>query len=212
MVVVDLGANIGVYTLLAASLVGAQGRVYAFEPDPANYVLLEKNVRANGYRNIVCRQKAVSDKSGEAKLFRGEYAVSHSLSDVAAVDPEMSLTVATTSLDDFFRGLGWPRIGFIKMNIEGWEWFVIKGMTEVLQRSKDLEMMLEFYPDLIRKMGIDPASLIQRLEDDGFTIRIIDEVKGLQPFNETNLRRRHGGNILCERGSSLQERCGSTVG
>jgi FkbM family methyltransferase len=199
MVVVDLGANIGVYTLLAASLVGEKGRVYAFEPDPENYALLAKNVQANGYRNVVCRQQAVSNKSGEALLFTGEYRVSHSLSTFFAVNPELSITVATTSLDDFFQKQGWPPIDFIKMNIEGWEWFVIEGMTEILSRSRCLKMMLEFYPDYIQKMGIDPAFFIQRLKDEGFTVQIIDEVQGLQPFNDINLRHRHGGNILCER-------------
>jgi FkbM family methyltransferase len=199
MTVVDLGANIGVYTLLAASLVGEEGKVYAFEPEPYNHTLLVKNVRANGYRNVVCVQRAVSNKSGEAVLFTGQYRVSHSLSAFAAVEPEHGITVATTSLDEFFQKQGWPTIDFIKMNIEGWEWFVIDGMTEILRRSKHLKMMLEFYPELIRKMGIDPALFIQRLEDENFTVQIIDETKGLQPFNEMNLRHRHGGNLLCER-------------
>ncbi len=199
MVVVDLGAWIGYYTLLAAGLVGDEGRVYAFEPDPVNYALLEKNVQANGYRNVVCRQQAVSDKSGEAQLFRGEYSVSHSLSTFAAVDPESRITVATTSLDDFFQKQGWPRIDFIKMNIEGWEWFVIEGMTEILHRSKGLKIMLEFSPDIIKKMEMDPEVLIKRLGDAGFTIQIIDEEKGLLPFNEFNLLYQNGANILCER-------------
>ncbi len=200
MVVVDLGAWIGYYTLLAASLVGEQGRVYAFEPDPANYALLEKNVQANGYRNVVCRQQAVSDKSGEAQLFRGEYSVSHSLSTFADVNPEASITVATTSLDDFFQKQGWPRIDFIKMNIEGWECFAIEGMEGILLRSKNLKIMLEYYPDLMKKIGRDPETFIRRLEDAGFITRIIDEERGLIPFNELNLLNRHGANILCERG------------
>jgi FkbM family methyltransferase len=202
MTVVDLGANIGVYTLLAASLVGEQGRVYAFEPDPDNYALLVKNVEANGYHNVVCRQQAVSDRSGEAPLFKGEYGVSHSLSTFAAVDPGLSRTVATTSLDDFFRGQGWPPVDFIKMNIEGWECFVIRGMKGVLDRSGNLKMMLEFYPDIISKMGVDPEGFIRRLQGDCFTIQIIDETKGLLPFNSANLERRDGGNILCERAPS----------
>jgi len=199
MTVVDLGANIGVYTLLAASLVGKRGRVYAFEPDPVNYALLEKNVRENGYRNVLCRQQAVSDTSGEALLFKGEYGVSHSLSAFAGVNPGISRTVDTISLDDFFREQGWPPADFIKMNIEGWECFVIAGMTEVLHRSPRLKMILEFNPDLVKKLDVNPECYIKQLEDAGFMIQIIDEEKGLLPFNELNLRHRHGGNILCER-------------
>lgn len=200
MAVADLGAWIGYYTLLAASMVGDGGRVYAFEPDPANYALLEKNVRANGYRNVVCRRQAVSDRSGEARLFAGEYSVSHSLSTFAAVDPQMSIPVATTSLDDFFRAQGWPRIDFVKMNLEGWEGFVIAGMAELLQRSPRLTIMMEYYPDLMQKTEADPAVMMKKLTDAGFTFRIIDEERGLLPFNEDNLRHRRGGNILGEKG------------
>jgi len=199
MAVVDLGAWIGYYTLLAASMVGETGRVYAFEPDPANYALLEKNVLENGYRNIVCRRQAVSDRSGEARLFAGEYSVSHSLSTFAAVDPSRSIPVTTTSLDDFFRGQGWPKIDFIKMNLEGWEGYVIEGMKELMARSPHLKIMMEYYPDLMQKTESDSAAMITRLTDAGFTIRIIDEEKGLLPFNDINLLHRRGGNILCER-------------
>jgi FkbM family methyltransferase len=200
MTVVDLGANIGCYTLLAASLVGERGRVYAFEPDPANYALLEKNVKANDYHNVVCRRQAVSNQTGKAAMYRGDYGVAHSLSASAEVNPEISETVDTVSLDDFFRTEAQENIDFIKMNIEGWEYFVIEGMAEVLRRSPRLTMMLEFHPDFIQKVGIEPAAFIRRLRDDRFNIRLIDEVKGLLPFNDTNLLRRHGSNILCERG------------
>ena len=68
-VVLDIGANIGYYTLLAARLVGPTGQVIAFEPDQTNFALLRKNVEANGYRNVVLVNKAVSDHNGTAELF-----------------------------------------------------------------------------------------------------------------------------------------------
>jgi tRNA G37 N-methylase Trm5 len=71
-VVLDLGANIGYYTLLFAKKVGDEGRVYAFEPDPTNFSLLKKNVEINGYRNVVLIQKAVSNKNGKLKLYLNE--------------------------------------------------------------------------------------------------------------------------------------------
>ena len=58
MVVVDIGSNIGYYTLIAAKILGSSGKVYAFEPEPNNYELLLKNIEVNGYTNIVPVQKA----------------------------------------------------------------------------------------------------------------------------------------------------------
>jgi len=69
MVVVDVGAHIGYFTLMAAKLVGAKGKVYAFEPDPSNYRLLVKSIHENGYRNVVAIQKAVSNKKQKTVLF-----------------------------------------------------------------------------------------------------------------------------------------------
>ena len=59
-VVLDIGAHIGYYTLIAAKIVGNEGKVFAFEPAPDNYALLEKNVNANGYKNVILEQKAAS--------------------------------------------------------------------------------------------------------------------------------------------------------
>ena len=69
MVVVDVGAHVGYYALLAAKRVGPQGKVYAFEPDPTNYALLLKNIELNGYRNILTTGEAVSDRVGTATLY-----------------------------------------------------------------------------------------------------------------------------------------------
>ena len=74
---VDLGANLGVFTLLGAKLVRPNGRVYAFEPEPANYSLLGKNIQANGYDDtVLAAPYAISDQSGEATLFLAKYGTS----------------------------------------------------------------------------------------------------------------------------------------
>jgi len=69
MTAIDIGANIGYYTLHIAKCVGPQGKVYAFEPDPENHRLLVKNIEANHYRNIIAIQKAVSKENGKTDLF-----------------------------------------------------------------------------------------------------------------------------------------------
>lgn len=100
-VVVDVGANIGYYTLLLAKQVGHAGRVFAFEPDPVNFDLLQRNVERNGYRNIVLERLAVSDVTGSVTLFtneenRGDHRIHPTTSDLPAVE------VPSVRLDDYF--------------------------------------------------------------------------------------------------------------
>ena len=71
-VVIDVGAHVGYYTLLMAQLVGKNGKVYSFEPDPVNFELLKKSVEINGFENVVLIQKAVSDTTEKIKLFLGD--------------------------------------------------------------------------------------------------------------------------------------------
>jgi len=67
--VIDLGANIGYYTLIFARLVGTQGKVFAFEPELNNFELLKKNITINGYENVIIINKAASDKIGKQELY-----------------------------------------------------------------------------------------------------------------------------------------------
>ena len=68
-VVLDIGANIGYYTLILAKCVGKEGKVFAFEPEPNNFSLLKKNIQINGYKNVVLVQKAVSNKNEKLMMY-----------------------------------------------------------------------------------------------------------------------------------------------
>lgn len=167
MTVVDLGAHIGLYSLLAANLTGPDGRVYSFEPMPSNYALLLKNITANGYENIIkAVNKAVSDKSGLAFLFfnkRDEsslYAVSRTRGGI--------LIVETITLDDFFEGEGWPKIDLIKMDIEGAEIAALKGAKQLIERNPDLKLIVEFAPNLQAAAGVTNEEFFKTLLELGF--------------------------------------------
>src|SRR5258708_4633510 len=119
-VVLDLGANIGYYTLLFARLVGPAGRVYAFEPEPANCALLKKNVELNGYENVVLVSKAVSNQTGLGKLFLCDFNQGdHRLYD--SKDGRPHIEIETVELDRFFHNYG-GSFDFIKFDIQGAEW------------------------------------------------------------------------------------------
>ena len=123
MTVVDVGASIGYYTLLAAKRVGREGLVLAFEPDPYRFKALKENVEINAWKNVKVFQLAVSNKEEERKMESGESFVIKSRKHV--------VTVKTVRLDTFLQTLQVdPDI--IKIDVEGAELEVLMGMKDIL--------------------------------------------------------------------------------
>jgi FkbM family methyltransferase len=184
--VLDIGANIGYYTLIAAKLVGPKGKVYAFEPDPDNFALLKKNVEANGYVNVVLLNQAVSDKTSTAKLFlnktnKGD----HRLYD--SKDGRPSITVQTVKLDDFFKMLD-KKIHFIKMDIQGSEARALNGMKNLVHQNASLKLVTEFSPGSLRLNGQNPRKYLQTLRQCGFKLKEIAEKDHiLKPADQRSL-------------------------
>jgi FkbM family methyltransferase len=156
-VVVDVGANIGYYTLLLARHVGPQGKVYAFEPDPANFALLKRNVERNGYSNVVLVPKAVADRNGAAQLFRSrDNQGDHRLH--AACEERPAVDVETIRLDDYFTDAS-VRLSLIKMDIQGAEGQALAGMRQVLARSPEVRIVCGFWPHGLHRAGDSAATL-----------------------------------------------------
>ena len=184
MVVVDIGAGIGYYSLIAAKLVGRNGIVYAFEPEPINYELLCKNIEVNGYTNVIPIQKAVSDKKGKSKLyFEKERIVNPSLSkeNVLATSKHKVLEkggfveVDTINMDEFFEKMVRNnKVDVIKVDAEGAEGLVIDGGEEIL-KSNNLKMFIEFWPDGLAELGTDPLRMLHKLKEYGFKAKLINE-------------------------------------
>ncbi|MBS3100842.1 FkbM family methyltransferase [Candidatus Woesearchaeota archaeon] len=201
MVVYDIGANVGYYTLIFAHLVGRKGRVYAFEPEPENYRLLLKNIRASNCRNVIAIKKAVSDKSGKVKFFVSEaYKGDHSMSDLGA--GSKLIEVDSITIDNFVRNKAKP--GFIKIDVEGAEFLAVKGMGKLLDSGKGVKMVCEFYPKGLIKCGDSPGEFLSRLESHGFKIKLINEKKKrIEPIGSPSLIKLCSGsryaNILLER-------------
>lgn len=211
MTVVDIGANVGYYTLLAARLTGPRGKVFAFEPNPQNFALLSRNVEANGYRNVVLVPKAVSDSSGTAALCIDRASSGgHSLS--AFRGGADTAQVGTVSLDDYFAG-DRTVIDVLKMDAEGAEMAIFAGMRQVLAHNPDLAMLSEFFPRAIRGLGHRPEDYISELLGCGFRVHPIHEgshrIKPLDSADIPSLIEpltRNGAdkdvvNLLCLRGA-----------
>jgi len=171
--VLDLGANIGYYTLLFARLVGPSGKVYAFEPDPANCALLEKNIQRNGYTNVVLVPQAVAAASGVLRLYRA----ATNQGDHRAYDSgdgRSAIEVPAIALDDFFAGNARP-IDFIKMDIQGSEFAALSGMQALLRRQPHLKMVTEFWPFGLSRAGVVPTAYLDLLEAQGLELFEMDE-------------------------------------
>ncbi len=180
MVVLDIGANVGYYTLLAAHLVGDEGKVFAFEPDPYNFDLLCKNIEVNGYRNVIPVRKAVSSKSGKRKFFLDKNNLGgHSLSK-ANVGTSASITIEATSLDDYFKNTDY-KVDVIKMDVQGLEMEVLEGMTNTINRNDNLKIITEFWPMGLRNSGSSPKDFLNKLVEYGFALYQIGQY--LEPIN-----------------------------
>lgn len=174
-VVIDLGANIGYYTLIFARIVGENGKAYAFEPEPLNVSLLKKNVEVNGYENVIIVNKAISNKTEKIKLYiDDENQGGHTLS--ATNTKSKSIQIETVTLDNYFKK-GSNKIKFIKMDIEGSEARAIDGMQCMLKNNNELQMMTEFNPYLLNKSGTDPEKYLYSLMKFDYKIFEIDRKK-----------------------------------
>ncbi|MBU3925958.1 FkbM family methyltransferase, partial [Patescibacteria group bacterium] len=174
MIFVDIGANIGYFSLVSAKLVGDQGQVYAFEPDPDNFNLLEKNIKANNYKNIIAVNKAVSNKSGKARLYlEPDNLCAHSL---VAKNDNKFVEVETVILDEFLKD---KKIDVIKIDVEGFEPVVLEGMKNIIKNNDKISIITEFYPEAIKKAGYSPEKYKNDLKDLGFKLNEFGEGKKL---------------------------------
>ncbi len=186
MRILDIGAHVGYFSLIAARAAGPDGKVYSFEPEPVNYSLLVENAKRNGYENIVTIQKGVSNETGTTTLYiagldNGRNSLyRHDLPQAGTT------TVEITTIDAYLESQGWPEIDLVKVDVEGSELLVWEGMEQLRQKSSQLKLILEFNPALLRSAGIDPMQFLSMPGESGFKVEWIDEENGLLPIESVN--------------------------
>jgi len=150
--VLDVGAHFGYYTLLFSDLVGEEGSVIAFEPDHDVFKVLSANVRLNGLTNVQLFQQAASDTNGRARFYASDAGQS-------SLVPQRGLRriydVMTVRIDE----LGLERLDMAKIDTEGTEAKVLRGMRETIERCRPW-LVLEFIP-----ANAPVEGLLQELED-----------------------------------------------
>ena len=198
-IVVDIGANIGYFTLLMAKLVGINGKIISFEPEPSNFTLLNKNVIINNYQNVTLEKKGISDYNGRCKFFLSTDAPGmHSLHKIDSKGEEINIDVI--KLDEYFNTTGLiDKISLIKIDVEGAELQVLNGMKTIL-KNKKLKLLIEFIPKHLEKHGTNPDDILKILEKNNFKIYHINEkTKKLELKNTKNILTDSelGRNIYC---------------
>jgi FkbM family methyltransferase len=146
---VDVGANWGYFTLAGAHAVGPEGRVVALEPDPRMHAELRANVARNGIRNVTILAVAAAEGAGEAVLAGyGEADRNRGVSSLVAAPSAdaPAFTVRTAALDDLLDGEGIGAVDLVKIDVEGAEERVLRGMARGLAQGRYRRVLLELHP------------------------------------------------------------------
>ena len=172
-VIVDIGANIGFYTLKFSKLTGPKGHVHAFEPDKKNYKLLEEHTLVDKCENTSLINKGVSSKNGLTKLYISDINIGMHRAYKSIVCSDHTIEVEMIKLDDYFKDSN-TKIDFLKIDIEGFEYFAFSGMTQLLNSNKDIKIMTEFSPLSIIESGTSHLELINIFDDLNLELYDID--------------------------------------
>lgn len=205
MKVIDVGANIGYYSMIASKHIGPNGVVYAFEPDQENYDLLKQNINLNNLSNVKPYQLALSNKTGEETLYLSSY----NKGDHRLYQPEnanrKTVTINATTLDDFCHQQQLQKIDIIKIDVQGAEGLVLEGMKTVIRNNPKLTIFSEFFPRGIRATKVDPTDYLIALHQLGFKLNYINEdrkkllpITDFKLFTEINRGKKYS-NLICIR-------------
>jgi FkbM family methyltransferase len=199
--VVDVGANIGIHSLVMASRVGHSGELVAFEPSENVSAILKKNLRLNNFHNrSEVFSLVVGKHTGTASFFESEHSPN---STVNYGDKPRNGTVIekqASSLDDFFKTN--PKVDFLKIDVEGEESSVLFGGIGILEANPGIKIVLEWSNSHFSSSKTSPADLFDYLENLGFYLYKVDNEI---PYDLTQLtreesRKLEGANVFCTRG------------
>ncbi len=194
-VVMDVGANIGMYALLAGKITGSEGRVFAFEPTKKTFNCLVDNISLNQATNVTPVNAVVSDKDGALSFFEHEY--SHEQNYIAGAG-EKGREVKSVRMDTFMKEARLQSASFVKIDVEGAEMLVLESFSNLLEAVDTL--YLEFNSDNYTRFGYTKDQMFNYLQGKGFEmfepsltnnhleLKLVTSAEGVA-----------AGNIVCQR-------------
>ena len=200
MHVVDVGANIGLYALLLARLVGPTGSIQAFEPEPNLFAILRQNCASNEATNVALFQCALGRARGVVSFHRSAFNSGDNRLGPASVGYD-ALEVNVERFDDLQPG---SKPDFVKIDVQGHELAALSGMEGALSSSLNVRVLFEFAPAALREAGTTPELLLEFFRERGFGLYETEgaRLKRLQDSRQliANLRGRRYTNLLAARG------------
>lgn len=169
---IDIGAHLGIFSVILARLVGPQGKVYSFEPTPFTYQVLKKTIRINKLEKIVkAEQYAVSENNGETTFYVHDTSeISNANTSVAHNDTGVKpIRVTTISLDSLLNNNDLKNLSFIKIDAEGAELEILKGAEEVIAKYKPY-ITLEVHPNNFADAAETQRNIYGFLTDLGYRV------------------------------------------
>jgi FkbM family methyltransferase len=228
MTILDIGAHVGYYARLFSQLVGQDGQVIAFEPHPRTHQVLQKNL--SNHSNVEALQVAVSNEAGTAELYdylmmsaSGSLHYDESMIElqkaqlstydvaprIAKDFPVETFSVETVQIDTCLQEKGIEQVDLIKMDIEGAEMNALRGMTNIIQNSPHLALIMEYNPHAL-SASIDPIdalsevmvmgfSRMQAIQDDGSLLDLTRQPMILKTMTDQMMKHIGVINILFTR-------------
>ena len=183
MTVFDVGANIGYFALLSARCVGPSGKVYAFEPHPANVAVLRETVERNRLRQVHVWPIGLSDTKGVGWVAMPDQTVFPNRTASMVRSPGDGIGVPTRTLDDVAAECSIERIDFLKVDVDGFEEKVIHGAREMLRARRIRHLVVEFNSWCLERSGTDEKTLSAFLGEHGLRdvtrrVGILDKLLG----------------------------------
>lgn len=198
MTVVDVGANVGVYTALAMHLTGGDGTVVAIEPHAESRQFLTLTIKANAATGAPVHvfDCAASDREGTAQLFVNPHnKADNRLYRSEATQSVQPASVQLRTIDAVLNELGLHRVDILKIDVQGSELSAIAGAAKTIRNSPGMVLMSEFWPDGIRQAGCAPERYLELLQDLGLGLFHLER-KQLSPLRFDATRRLEGGEYV----------------
>jgi FkbM family methyltransferase len=166
MTILDIGANIGFYTVLFSKLVKKKGKVFAFEPDALNYKNLVRNTKRSD--NVRCYNAAVGEITKDAKLYIScSLNVDHQTYNSG--EEREYVDIRMIALDDLMDDFG--KIDLIKVDIQGYDYYALLGMKKIIAQNPQVKIVGEFWPYGLSKANINPSDYLSLLKELGFKVK-----------------------------------------
>jgi len=175
--VIDVGANIGEFSLIASKKVGPSGQVIIIEPLPETVVYLKNNLLLNNFTNCSVYECAIGSKIGKMTMYKKNENATMGLLDPVSGEDKMIRAgeIEVKTIDDILSTKKISKVKMLKIDVEGHEYEVLLGSIQSLKNKKIDKILCEIHKKYLKTKGIDPNKIFSLLKEHGFSINIIEK-------------------------------------